>query len=396
MVRVLGSIIAVVALVVWLRAAAPLWQTQHKLLTYTPVAVTVVARLVPGSHEYPDRRARPQLIGEVEYHYQADGRPHMVRAPQGHHTDHEAMLVTAPRRNARIAELMPGGKPPPGGGLDALRQLEEANRLEGQDERQGYVNPADPRELFLPPVPSVRQLNAALVPLMFVLVGVMGLMLGEPLWHPWRARAKNGWSRVRQAHPLRKRLAMALAAAAAWNLPGAAVWAMYAAQAGPATAVRYVGMAMYFGAGLIPVWLAVRYVRLLSRLADARVFVPSAGVRWGVPFDVRIVLPVRRRTTVHRVRVGVICRRGRLTRRRGDYDTFGQWTELGEAVTVPAGETWEAVLEGLQILDEGPSSSARGWQAGALAWRIALEAHLDGAPTYRADFPITVVEGELS
>jgi hypothetical protein len=262
--------------------------------------------------------------------------------------------------------------------------------------------PFEPSQLFL-----LREWSFE--PYLVILLSMIHLSVGLALWtsRPWQR--KTVWPpRAAQGggnwHELSPRVGLATrrhpwrAVSIVWYAIGGVAAGHYFVNADrPYATIAIVASAIYAVAGLFPVIRWCHHRRLARVVRDAKVFVNAETFRLGKTFNVRVEQAFRRAAHVESLRVGLVCER-----------VFGRMGKAQRAAAPPAvTETWVDVstdqeasptrpLTGKAKLtppDDQPPTTPPGERAyPRVGWRIVVEAQITGRPTYREEYPITVVD----
>jgi hypothetical protein len=244
-------------------------------------------------------------------------------------------------------------------------------------------------------------------PYLVILLSMVHLSVGLGLWaaRPWqratrwppRPEASGGGFELTRRYGLVTRVHPWRAVTLAWYVIGGVAVGHYFVNADrPYATVAYVASATYALVGLYPVSRWLYHRRLTRTVRDAKVFTHTDTYRLGKTFNVRVEQPFRRPAHVDSVRVGLICERtlGRLTKEQrasAPPRLTEFWADVSSDQEAGPSRPLTAKTK-LTVPTDQPASTPEKERAyPRVAWRVAVEIRIAGRPTYREEYPITVV-----
>jgi hypothetical protein len=166
----------------------------------------------------------------------------------------------------------------------------------------------------------------------------------------------------------------------------------------PYSQAALIATPIYLALGLIPLIGVIYYRRMRKNQDDARVFADTNRFALGKTFRVRAEQPFHNHLIIDAARIGLVCEITDLTHGGGkkSISTANHWQTWVDGPaneqTTP-GRTLEIKANLKAAADQPPSTPDGARDYPRYAWRVVLEVKIPNAPDYKAQFPITVVNG---
>jgi hypothetical protein len=365
--KVLWGISFAAGLVVFFVGAQGAWDQHRKITTSRPVEVTVLSVGVRKHVSHGKSGTSTSYEPVVEYRYEVEGRARTGRS----------VFPRVQRGKSRWAN-------------------EIVDRFPPGSVQQGFYVPGAVHEAFLIPRYSFEPYALMIVPVGALALAVfLAYLIVKPPPEPPLPRS-DGWHAVAPSKTIGRKLAASLAMAAVSH--GAALFILghFFVVAGPTCEIGpIVFTAIYEGAGMIPVALALYFYLLGRSVANAEVSMNTEKPQLGGEVAIRAEQEARRELEVNEVRVGLVCHESKKVRRgsKTTVSTTVRWQQWETALrdrSVYQGDTLKAEVR-LPVPAAGEPSTPPG-QKGypRYRWSIALRTKITGGPDYQAEFPITV------
>lgn len=261
-----------------------------------------------------------------------------------------------------------------------------------------YYRPERPDKTFLLRHYSFFPYLFLLFPQVFVGLGLaMALGAGASRAKPPTPVAGNdGWFALRPSRGIAARQRAAWIAAALWFGVGLAACGHYFSRAvAPYEPVALWTTAIYTALGLGVLGAGIYFFLLSRTIADAQVFLQSKTLRQGEEATVGVRQRLHAARHIPVARLGLVCLRAEK-RTRGSkttYTTETAYEQLDTVLSDHRGRAGEVIQLAhlLAVPTDTPATTPPGEKGyPRYRWCVRLRITIDGAPDYRADYPVIV------
>lgn len=268
----------------------------------------------------------------------------------------------------------------------------------GSGTQQAYYNPDNLAESFLVRRHYFEPYVFILFPMPFLFAAIFIFKAMDPA----RGRARpptpkpSGWFEIRPSAAIgAKQNASWIAAAFWWGVGLAAIGHFFAVAEPPIDKGPVIATSIYFGIGLIPAGLMLRYFLLARSVADARVFARAGDWALGEAVVLHLEQAARAARRIDEFKAGLVCKM-HLRRKTGDgteYTTetcHAQWVTLAAGVAARPREVLQGDAE-FPIPPAGkPTSPQEQKDYPKYSWEIVVKTAIADSPDYEGTFPIKV------
>jgi hypothetical protein len=338
------------------------WHQHQKITGFLPVRATVISAEV---RSHTSSKGSTSYSPKVEYTYEVSGRTF---------TSDETLPLNVSSSRSWAEEIVARHRP---------GRMVEA-----------YFNPADPADAFLVKHYSFFPYFFILFPLIFLAVAA-GVGFGmKSRTIPPPAAQVDGWFEVKPSSSLAARGRLWLAVAGAWLGVCALVCGHYFVVA--ARPYEMFASLAYGVVGCVPLGMAIYFILLSRRVADARAFVNIPRFLLGGNITVLVRQPVLADLEVKEMRISLVCRETHKTQSGGKSsistrDCFREDAVVMQNQRARPREILSATHEMQFPSNHQPTtwSGEKGYPR--YDWLIEVKADIPNSPDYLGKFPIIVV-----
>jgi len=340
------------------------WDQDSAIRNAKPTTATIDSSRVAVHEYYSKGRRRTSRSLEIKYTYTVGGQKYS---------------------GTKIA--------PFGDGPDSLD--ETVRQFPAGKHVQAWYDGRDKSRAFLLKYHDFVPYLFILFPMIHLAIGVLfATGTGKPT--PPALISKTGTFALNPDTSIAKKFNTAAKMTALWFTVGGLACAHYYSVAEkPIPNWVYVVSGIYFGIGLIPLYIASHYWRLRARVADAGISIDQHPIRRGYPVKVRIAIPLIGGGRVDFAMISLQCRRTQVTSSGGkrQVTTTTSWERSETFVKeqeLITDKTLSADLA-FMIPPDQPPSTPKG-QRGYPKHEYRFFVHIKRpGPDYKANFKVEVV-----
>jgi len=341
------------------------WHQHRRITSFLPVRATVISAEV---RSHTSSKGSTSYSPEVKYSYEVSGRTF---------TSEEVLPLDVSSSRSWAEGIVKRYRP----GRTA----------------EAYFNPADPADAFLVRHYSFFPYFFILFPLIFLAVaagvgfGMKSRTIPPPVAQP------DGWFEVKPSSSLAARGQLWLVVGTVWMGVCALVCGHYFVVATrPYEMFGIIASLAYGAVGCVPLGMAIYFIVLSRRVADARVFVNTARFLLGGNVTVLVQQPVLADLEVKEMKVSLVCRETYKTQSGGKSsigtrDCFRDGAVVMQNQRARPRETLSATHE----LQFPPNQQPTTWPGEKdyprYDWLIEVKADIPHSPDYTGKFPLVVV-----